>query len=534
MAKDKVVRKSIAERLAALESKGPPEEAEEPAAEVEEAAEAEPVPDAEPVLEAIPVEEVTPPPKTRTISLPDMTNDLIGRITELSLQEEFDNLMLTRVYRMREELVDSICDFLRSRKKKSRRAKLVEDLYAAIEDYVVFFVKEPDKRSARRRKVEALKLQVRRRLLGDMDEEGAVEQLLDDIRQWQWKTTLDEDGRIAFATGSGVAVPGRSNIIHEVGPKVVEQAIKAQRPYADKARPRDVMGRPGGLVVVSDAKRLLVVGDLHGRYDNLEWILRDKRNLRSIIEAQAHLVFTGDAVHPRSSRMNSDEAYEDSFCVMLLIMTLKAENPFNVHYLIGNHDNAHVGGYAVGRGTVQQDAAFEKFIKKKFGASVLARYREFVLNSPAAMLAHAPNGAILLVHATPSQRVLNDQGLVNIFVQGRQSPALRELLWGRNFNPNVISDSAERVGARFVIGGHTVPSKRNAKKHGFEAIGSPAFGQAGEVQIIMSAQCDVFGYMDIDLTRRLPNTVGELKGPDGQHACRIIRPRGARLDDEGK
>jgi len=526
MAKDRPARKSLAERLAELDAKNRVAETEE------EDAEAEAVLEAEPVLEALPVEEVTPPPKTAT--LPDLINDLIGRITELLAQEEFDNLMLTRVYRMREDLVEPACAFLRGRKEKSRRAKLIEDLYDAIEDYVVFFVKEPEKRRVRKRKVQALKLQVRRRLLGELDEEGALEQLLDDIRQWQWKTTLDEDGRIAFATGSGVAVPGRGNIIHEVGPKVVEQAIKAQRPYADKVRPRDLHGKPGGLVVLRGIDRLIVVGDLHGRYDNLEWILRDKHNLKSVIDGESHLVFTGDAVHPRSSRMNSDEAYEDSFCVMLLIMTLKAENPFNCHYLIGNHDNAHVGGYHVGRGTVQQDAAFEKFIKRKFGASVLERYREFVLNSPAALIAHAPNGAILLVHATPAQRVLNDQGLVNIFVQGRQNPALRELLWGRNFNPNIIGDSAERVGARFVIGGHTVPSLRNAKKHGFEAIGSPAFGQAGDVQIIMSAQCDVFGYMDVDLTRPLPEKIGDLKAPDGRHACRIIKPRGARLDDEGK
>jgi hypothetical protein len=288
------------------------------------------------------------------------------------------------------------------------------------------------------------------------------------------------------------------------------------------------------LLVLKGVRSLLVVGDLHGRYDNLETILRDRNNLKRVIDGEAHLVFTGDAVHPRSSQLNSDEAYEDSFCVMLLIMTLKAENPFNVHYMLGNHDNAHVGGRPVGRGDVQQDAVFERVLSRRFAPSVVERYREFVRNSPAAVRAEAADGSILLTHANVSPLVLNDQGLVNIFMQGRRAKALNDLLWLRDFDPGRVARDAARVGARLVVVGHTVPAAVNVSRYGFEPVHPPAFGRAGKTLLIVNAQCDVFGYLDVDLRQPLPADVVDLKAADGQPAMRVLAPKGARLDDDGR
>jgi hypothetical protein len=268
---------------------------------------------------------------------------------------------------------------------------------------------------------------------------------------------------------------------------------------------------------------VIVVGDLHGRYDNLESILRDKDNLKSVIEGDAHLVFMGDAVHPPSSRQNTDRHYEDSFAVMLLIMTLKAENPFNVHYIIGNHDNAHVGGWPVGRAGSRQDSTFEEFIRQNVHESVLERYREFVLNCPAVVQVEAADGAFLIVHATLSDRILNEKGYINVFVQGRRSQALEDLLWCRDFDAERIRRLAGRAGAKFVLGGHTVPTPMRAEKYGFEAIGPPAFGKVDNVQLILCAQNDVFGYLDVDLTRPLPEQVSDLQAPDGKSAFRILR-----------
>jgi len=468
----------------------------------------------------------------RKARIADAVNEMIARVRSLTAQTEFNPLMLERVYRLRDDLADPLCRVLLRHEYRAAAAAVLS-YYTAVEEYVVFFLKEPEKRDERRGKVEALERRMRRQLLSKADAEGEVERLLDDIRQWQWKTTLDESGRIAFATGSGTAVPARSQILQQVGPQVIAQAVKAQRPYADEVRPRDLDGNPGGLLVLRDAKRLIVVGDLHGRYDNLEHILRDGNNLKAIIDGDAHLVFMGDAVHPRGARIHSDEAYEESFCVMLLIMTLKAENPANVHYVLGNHDNAHVGGSPLLRGKVRPDLLFEAFFNEKVSTGVVEGYREFVKACPVAVRAHATKGALLLVHATLSGMLVDEETLINIFVKGRQNELLEDLLWCRQFDANWIRRGAGRVGASLVIAGHTIPRERNARALGFEAVAPPAFGKVGRVQLMVDSQFDVAGYLDIDLTQPLPGDVTQLRAPDGRSALRMIRPKGPPTPGEG-
>jgi len=462
--------------------------------------------------------------------------ELLGRIDDILAEEEYSDFMLERLYRMKEQLVDPALRGLDDRPKMANAARQLKALHSAVEKYVVFFQQEPHKRASRRKRVQAIKSRVRREILVGKDSESEIEQLLDDIRKWQWKTSLDEQGRLVYSTGSGTVVPGRSAIAKDVGMQVIEQAVKAQRPYSDKLRPRDVRGNPGGLVVIEGAKRLIVVGDLHGRYDNLENILKDKSNLRGILDGSAQLIFTGDAIHPRSSKTNSPEAYEDSFCVMLLIMTLKAENPFNVHYLVGNHDHAHVGGAPAGRGSVRQDALFEKYVVEKFGKRVYRCYKKFVMNCPVTAKLKTPNGYLLLVHAGLTPRVLSEQGLINIFVKGRQGPELQDLLWSRDYDRETLEKCLRNVGASFIIAGHTNPTQSSEERYGIKVMAEGVFAEVHGLQVVLNAQRNVFGYMDIDLTRPLPERVVDLVAPDGKPAFRMLRPKrnaGARDNGNG-
>jgi hypothetical protein len=316
------------------------------------------------------------------MDLPDRLNDLIGRINDLIAEESYSDFMLERLFRMKEGLSGPMLETLSRDPARADAAAELGALMKAVEEYVVCLRAEPAQRAQRRKRIEGLKGAVRRRLLPEGDREGEIERLLDEIRQWQVKTALDARGRLVYATPDGKQIPPRSIIAERVGDQVIARAVKALKPYSERVRPRDLHGDPGGLVVVDDTERCIVVGDLHGRYDNLVNILRDKNNLEAILAGRAHLVFTGDAVHPRSSKQNDARAYEDSFCTMLLIMTLKAENPWNVHYLIGNHDYAHVGGRPASRGEVRQDRLFERYTREQFGPSVFDHYREFVRCSP--------------------------------------------------------------------------------------------------------------------------------------------------------
>jgi Calcineurin-like phosphoesterase len=453
-------------------------------------------------------------------------NDLIGRINDLVGEEQYSDFMLERVFRMKDSLVNPILAELKKDEAKKDGARELAALAAAVEEYVVCFKAEPGRRDERRKRIQGLKGAVRRRLLSEDDQEAEIELLLDEIRQWQVKTALDANGRIVYSTADGKQIPPRSIIAERVGDKVIERAVNALKPYSEKVRPHDLRGNPGGLVIIDNAQRCIVVGDLHGRYDNLVNILRDKNNLEDIMSGNAHLVFTGDAVHPRSSKQNDARAYEDSFCTMLLIMTLKAENPFNVHYLVGNHDFAHVGGRPASRGEVRQDELFEKYTMKQFGKSVFEHYREFVRLCPILLKVKAPNGYILMVHAGLSKDVRSEQGLINIFMKGPQGPELTEMLWSRRYDDReAIAKSLENVGARFMVVGHTPPTKRRAERYGLEVIGEKVFAHVHHLKVIINAQNNIFGYLDLDLTRPLPDDVTDLQAPGGRPAYRMLRPR---------
>ncbi len=459
--------------------------------------------------------------------LADAVNDLLQRITEILDQSDYSDYMLERVYRMKEEIVTPAVQTLKAHPQFAGSADVLAALFSAVEEYVVCYPSEPERREERRQRVEGLKSRVRREMLPRSDHEAEVEHLVDEIRKWQVKTTLDANGRLVYSTPGGAIVPPRGLIGTQVGIGVIEQAVKAQRPYEDKVRPRDSRGEPGGLIFIEEGQHVIVVGDLHGRYDNLEYILKDRNNLQDIVSGKAHLVFCGDAVHPRSSRMESPEAYEDSFCVMLLIMTLKAENPFNVHYLIGNHDNAHVGGLPANRGQIQQDKMFEKFVSEKFGASVFKHYCEFVANSPVAAKVRAPNGYVLLVHACLTPRAPDMQALINIFTEGRTGEALQDLLWSRNFDRGMIEQALAGVGAKFVISGHTSPKPSCAARYGFSIIATNVFAHVHDLQAILSAQGNSFGYAVIDMTHPLPDKITEMKTPDGRPAFRVLQAKAA-------
>jgi len=343
----------------------------------------------------------------------------------------------------------------------------------------------------------------------------------------RWKVVLDGQYGLVYVRADGAMVRAADWLHAKTAPGLLQHVTEALRPYPDSVRPRDVRGESGGLIFVRGGRRAVIVGDLHGRFDNLEHILRDKHNLRDVLAGDAHLIFTGDALHPRSSAATRRSAYEGAICAMMLIVTLKAQNPSNVHYLIGNHDNVHVGGRSAAGRQARQDDLFEHFVIRELGEAAFEAYRRFVLASPVAAKLQAPGGSVLLVHAGLSPRVLDERGLVNIFVRGRAGRALEELLWTRNYDEDVLDRCLRNVGAKFVITGHTAPTRARAARYGLSLLGEGVCAHVHERQVILSAQHNTFGYVDLDMTRPLPDRVSDLRAPDGRPAFRVLRPRTA-------
>jgi len=348
------------------------------------------------------------------------------------------------------------------------------------------------------------------------------------LRDLAWRMEMDERGRAIFNVGGGFRLPLSSDVWQLFTPDVIAQVIRQQPTYPEAMRPLNVRQMPGALIRIARASRLLVVGDLHGRYDNLELVLADKENWRALREGSTHLVFLGDAIHPPSAREDQESANADALRVLLLILTLRAECPGNVHYLLGNHENAHVGGHGAEKGNVDVGRGFADFIRRNVGDVVLEAYETFLHDAPIAALFDARNGRILLTHACPSPRVLNTDGLVNLTVRGRNSRALTDILWNRDLKVRALRACLKNLDVNLAVCGHMKPEVASQGKYGYRCILEPVFGRVRNLLLIVNSQHNTFGYLDIDLTRDLPDSIEDLKAPDGKSAYRALRRTGVR------
>jgi len=362
-----------------------------------------------------------------------------------------------------------------------------------------------------------------KRLLAPEEDEQPTEGVR--LRDVPWRTVLGNNGEILFDAGAGHLVPLRGNLNQLAWPKVMALVAQGVPPYPTDVRPVDVRGRPGGLIRVHNAARLIVVGDIHGRYENLEHILKDKENLRALSHDNVHLLFLGDAIHPAQASQGKHEVHADSFRVMFLILSLKAAIPDRVHYLLGNHENAHLGGLGASKAEASEHIAFQKYVRRHFSEEVLQAYVKFLEAAPVAAKFSAPNGDLLFVHGGPSRRLRSEQGLIDICAGGRRGKGLTDVLWNRNFEPEVIGQFLRDVHARFIIAGHTRPTLESAEKYGYEVLADLAFGQVAGRLLLLSSQGGTFGYLDIDLTRDLPERVDALHAPDGKPALRLFKPK---------
>ena len=63
-------------------------------------------------------------------------------------------------------------------------------------------------------------------------------------------------------------------------------------------RPENKLGQPGGVIAFPKGTRVILIGDLHAKPDNLLVILTQNGILQALEDKQASVVILGDAVHP--------------------------------------------------------------------------------------------------------------------------------------------------------------------------------------------------------------------------------------------
>ncbi len=198
---------------------------------------------------------------------------------------------------------------------------------------------------------------------------------------------------------------------------------------------------------------LWITGDLHDHQRNFEKLLAtaDLPN-----HPGRHLVLH-ELIH--GDRYDASGA-DGSWLILYRAAELKCDYPRQVHFLLANHDLAQIRGEGIMKGGLSVCEAFNKGIRRDFGARfgpVNAAITEFLLSFPLAV--RAENG-LLACHSLPTDDQIPTfdysvfgRPLTAADYKRRTGPVY-QLIWGRNISPAGAAAFADAMGACILITGH--------------------------------------------------------------------------------
>ena len=186
-----------------------------------------------------------------------------------------------------------------------------------------------------------------------------------------------------------------------------------------KNRPKDLKGKPGGLITIPDNLFPIIIGDLHGAVNNLKAIINHENNIEKIENNEAILIIIGDALHnDQTGQMREMQSSFDSFEYLL---TLINQFPNNVIYIRGNHDTFDERLIKSG---ISQGLEFKKFLLKKTNKQCVNEVEKFFEILPMFIIG---NGYVV-THAGPIRRGVTEEELINIYYD---IDGYNQLMWNR-------------------------------------------------------------------------------------------------------
>jgi hypothetical protein len=185
--------------------------------------------------------------------------------------------------------------------------------------------------------------------------------------------------------------------------------------------------------------KLIVATDLQGNVEDFDRVAAIYERAAAEPEG-AILVITGDLVHgPEISEEDWPDYLGtyyrgDSKTVLERAYALSQRHEGKVHYLLGNHEHAHVGGPIVAKFFPDEARRLEDLL----GPDGTERMRAWLSTWP--FVAYAPHAGLLMVHAAPHARIERAEDLEHLPLDGffdvpleemASRGALGALLWAR-------------------------------------------------------------------------------------------------------
>lgn len=233
---------------------------------------------------------------------------------------------------------------------------------------------------------------------------------------------------------------------------------------------RSARCRSGSTDVISAPGRLVATGDIHDNPVHLEQVIRaaglgeesdtaTQRHSEPGKGAPSHLTLH-EIIH--SDRLIGGMDF--SYRALARVAALKAQHPEHVHTLLGNHELAQIVGAGIVKDGIRPVDAFNAGVEYIFGgdaAVVEEAIAQFVRSMPLALKAQCADGRVILcAHSLPAPAMMQrfDAGvlsreLTEADYEPRQGAA-HLMVWGRNYDSELLEDLVERWGVNLFILGH--------------------------------------------------------------------------------
>lgn len=231
---------------------------------------------------------------------------------------------------------------------------------------------------------------------------------------------------------------------------------------------------------------LFVCTDLQGN-------LGDFERLVELFEAEqgrtgeAFLVVTGDLVHgpeiaPEDWPEHLGSFFEgDSPAVLALAADLQRRHPGRVHYLLGNHEHAHIGGPVVGKFFIDEAARLEELL----GPERTRQARAWFATWP--LVAVAPRAQLCMLHAAPHAAIGGPDDIDRIDPETAggfdafdpvSRSILGAILWARSTSPARASAFVRALGPTLTtaVHGHDVVREGFSVENPSQLCVSSSFG----------------------------------------------------------
>jgi Calcineurin-like phosphoesterase len=216
---------------------------------------------------------------------------------------------------------------------------------------------------------------------------------------------------------------------------------------------RETPARRGRLIDLTSADEVLVVGDLHGNLANFSSVLR-RADLAG--HPGRHLVLQ-ELIHgPQRYPAGGDKSHQ----LVDLVAALKCQYPAQVHFLLGNHEQAQATGQAIAKVDWDLNAFFHEGIGTAYGAHAAAIYNAYLELFAAVPLALRTPNRIFVSHSLPSGKRLPtfDRAILEKDSyddeESRPGGPVHALLWGRDVRTGTAAAFLEKVEADLLITGH--------------------------------------------------------------------------------